>query len=168
MSGRSIEERLQRLEDLEAIRQIVIDYAVALDEKDAETYLAQFSEQGEWVLGSMVKKGKDEIRALVDGLFRHRPDDFVNLESFEITFHPQIILKGDRATMKVAHLATRRGPGGNPVPVLMGRYQDELTREDGTWKILRRVDNPTMPTAAEYSPVMQTRQKILEANTKPV
>lgn len=162
-----LEERLQLLEDREAIRQIVIDYAVALDERDAETYLAQFSEEGEWVNGSMVRKGKEEIRALVDGLFRNRPDDFVNLESFEITFHPQIQIEGDRAKMKCAHLATRRGPGGNPVPVLMGRYEDELIRENGAWKILRRVDKPTMPTGAEYAPVMQTRQKILEQNLKP-
>jgi ketosteroid isomerase-like protein len=162
----SIEQRLQILEDKEAIRQIIIDYASALDEQDADSYVGLFADDGEWAIGSMVRKGKDEIRALVDGLFRSRTDDFVNLESFEITFHPRIELDGDRAKMRSGHVAFRRAPGGNPVPVLFGRYEDEFIRENGTWKILRRTDIPTIPTAEEYGPVLRARGQILDQNIK--
>ncbi|MBN8830673.1 MAG: nuclear transport factor 2 family protein, partial [Sphingomonadales bacterium] len=155
----SLEQRLLVLEDKEAIRQIVIDYAAALDAQDADAYVALFAQDAEWVNGGMVRKGKEEIRALVAGLFPTRPDDFVNLETFEISFHPRIELDGDRATMRSGHLLFRRGPGGNPVPVLFGRYEDEFIREDGAWKILRRVDLPTIPTAEEYGPVIRARQK---------
>lgn len=163
---RSLEERLQELEDKEAIRQIVIDYAAALDAQDAEAYAALFADDAEWVNGGIVRKGKEEIKALIAGLFPTRPDDFVNLESFEVTFHPQIRLDGDRATMRSGHLLFRRAPGGNPVPVLFGRYQDEFIREHGEWKILRRQDTPTIPTGEEYGPVIRTRQRIQEQHIK--
>lgn len=162
----SIEQRLQILEDKEAIRQISIDYASALDNQDAEAYVALFADDGEWAIGSMVRKGKDEIRALVHGLFYARADDFVNLESFEITFHPRIELNGDRAKMKSGHVAFRRAPGGNPVPVLFGRYEDEFIRKDGIWKIWRRLDIPTIPTADEYGPVLRARSAILDHNVR--
>ena len=168
MSGapRSVEERLQLLEDKEAIRQIVIDYAAALDAQDADAYIALFADDAEWVNGSMVRKGKAEIRALVAGLYATRPDDFENLETFEITFHPRLELNGDRAKMKSGHLLFRRGPGGNPVPVLFGRYEDEFIREEGEWKILRRVDQPTIPTGEEYGPVIRARQRIQEQHIR--
>ena len=43
-----------------------------------------------------------------------------------------------------------RGPNGEPTPMLGGRYEDEFIREDGEWKILRRVDYPVMPTQEEW------------------
>ena len=52
----------------------------------------------------------------------------------------------------------KRGPDGSPTPTLAGRYEDELIREDGQWKILRRVDFPVMPTAEEWGKIMQARR----------
>jgi hypothetical protein len=52
-----------------------------------------------------------------------------------------------------------RGPKGEPTPALAGRYEDELIREDGQWKILRRVDHPVMPTAAEWNKVIEERRR---------
>lgn len=48
------------------------------------------------------------------------------------------------------HLLVMRDPQGSPRPALAGRYEDEFIREDGQWKILRRVDHPVMPTAEEW------------------
>ena len=62
--------------------------------------------------------------------------------------------------------AFRRAPGGNTVPVLFGRYEDEFIRENGTWKILRRTDIPTIPTAEEYGPILRVRGQILDQNIK--
>jgi hypothetical protein len=44
------------------------------------------------------------------------------------------------------------------VPELAGLYEDEFVREDGEWKILRRVDNPIMPTREEWLREMAARR----------
>lgn len=51
-----------------------------------------------------------------------------------------------------------RGADGGPTPALAGFYEDEFVREDGQWKILRRVDNPVMPTSEEWRAQMAARQ----------
>jgi hypothetical protein len=56
------------------------------------------------------------------------------------------------------HLLVVRGPKGEPTPVLSGRYEDELVREDGQWKILRRVDYPVMPTSGEWMKFIRERR----------
>ena len=67
-------------------------------------------------------------------------------------------MNGDRATARSRHLLLMRGPDGSPVPELAGLYEDEFIREDGEWKILRRVDNPIMPTPEEWRREMAERQ----------
>jgi hypothetical protein len=44
--------------------------------------------------------------------------------------------------------------------MLTGLYEDELIRVDGEWKILRRVDNPIMPTPEEWRKVMAERAAV--------
>ena len=39
--------------------------------------------------------------------------------------------------------------------MLGGRYEDEFIRENGEWKILRRVDFPVMPTQEEWMEVVR-------------
>ncbi len=153
----SIEARLQRAEDELAIRRLLVDYATALETHDAEAYVALFARNGVWINGSMVRKAPDEIRALVVGMFGKRPPDFVNRESFELVSNPEIDLDGDHATVRSRHLLFRRAPDGSPLPVLSGQYEDQLIREDGKWKFLRRVDNPIMPTGAEWLAKMRAR-----------
>jgi SnoaL-like protein len=65
---------------------------------------------------------------------------------------------GDRATARSRHLLVMRGPKGEPTPALAGRYEDELIREDGQWKILRRVDYPVIPTAEEWMEFIRERK----------
>jgi hypothetical protein len=67
-------------------------------------------------------------------------------------------VQGDRATARSRHLLLMRGEGGSPVPGLTGLYEDEFVREDGEWKILRRVDHPIMPTPEEWRKIMAERQ----------
>jgi len=49
--GQSVEERLRRLEDLDEIRRVFIDYGHQLDRHDFESYTDLFTEDAELLLG---------------------------------------------------------------------------------------------------------------------
>ncbi|MBT2187372.1 nuclear transport factor 2 family protein [Sphingobium nicotianae] len=157
----TLEQRVQRLEDEDAIRHIFIAYAAALDGKNADAYVALFAKNGQWINGSIVRKGPAEIHALIDGMFHNTPAGYVNKDSFELTFHPDIKVDGDRATSRSEHVLFRRHMDGSGLPqaVLFGRYEDEFIRENGVWKILKRVDIPTIPTPEEWGRIMRARQQ---------
>ncbi len=153
----SIEARLQRVEDEIAISRIPIEYSRALDARDFAAYTALFAKNGEWVNGSLVRKGPEEIMKMLIGVYGPQQPGYVNRQSLEITTNIDVKVNGDHATARSQHLLIRRGPDGTPQPALAGRYEDELIREDGQWKILRRVDYPIMPTAEEWLAMMRAR-----------
>ena len=153
----TLEQRLQRVEDELAIRRVLVDYASTQDARDYPAYAALFAKDGEWVNGKTVHKGRAAIQKMLVDLYGMPPPGFVNGDSFHLTFNPEIDLKGDRATVRSRHVLFLRGPRGEPVPSLAGRYEDEFIREDGAWKILRRVDFPVMPTAEEWLKFIRER-----------
>jgi uncharacterized protein (TIGR02246 family) len=157
-SGLTVEQRLQRVEDELAIRRVLVDYSATQDAKDYEGYAALFAKNGEWVNGKTVHKGREAILKMLVGLYGTPPAGYVNNESYHISSNPQVDVKGDRATARSRHLLVMRGPKGEPTPVLAGRYEDELIREEGKWKILRRVDYPVMPTSEEWMKFIQERR----------
>jgi uncharacterized protein (TIGR02246 family) len=154
----TIEQRLQRVEDELAIRRVLIDYAVTQDARDYDGYAALFAKDGEWVNGKSVHKGRQAIHKMLVDLYGAPPPGYVNADSYHISSNPEIEVNGDRATVRSRHLLILRGPNGEPTPALAGRYEDEMIREDGKWKILRRVDNPVMPTREEWMKFIQQRR----------
>ena len=153
----SIEQRLRKAEDTLAIQRVLVEYAARLDARDFDGYADLFAPGGEWRNGATVRRGPAEIKEMLAGLFGEPPADFVNRESYHLVSNPQVEVDGDRATARSRHLLLMRGDGGQPVPMLTGLYEDELIRVDGEWKILRRVDNPIMPTPEEWRKVMAER-----------
>jgi len=154
----SLEARLKRVEDELEIRRIPIAYARALDERNIDAYVALFAKNGEWVNGSIVRKGPAQIRDLLVGLYgASTPPGYVNMQSMEFTTNVDVQIDGDHATAHSQHLLIKRGPDGTPTPVLAGRYVDQLIRENGRWKILRREDHPVLPTAEEWLKVMRAK-----------
>ena len=156
--GTAILQRLQHAEDELAIRRLLIDYAWTQDARDFAAYAALFSREGEWINGSIVHKGPTDIRKMLDGIYGPPPAGYVNRDSFHVSTNMQIDIKGDRATARSRHLLFTRGPDGRPKPTLAGQYRDDLIREDGAWKFLRRVDTPLMPTPEEWSKIMRARK----------
>jgi len=155
----SIEQRLQQVEDQLAIQRILIEYSARLDAHDVDGYVDLFAQNGVWQNGNLKFTGPDEIRGLLVGMFGETPAGFVNSESYHITTNPQVDVRGDTATARSRHLLIRRGENGAPTPTLAGLYEDELIRESGEWKILRRVDNPIMPNREEWSEQMRRRRE---------
>jgi len=146
----ALQARLQRAEDQLAIQRVITDYSKFIDAQDYDAYAALFAKDGVWQNGATVRRGKDEIKAMLTGLFGTPPPGFVNRESYHLVSNMEVNVDGDHATARSRHLLVMRGPDGSPIPELAGFYEDEFIREDGRWKILRRVDNPVMPTSEEW------------------
>jgi len=136
----SIEARVARLEDLEAIRALLADYRRHLDGKDFRAYASLFAREGEFIAGeddTIRARGPEAIFALVDGmrgtLLTDRGGDDVHVAVNEV-----IELDGDRATATSTWVYLIRGGDDAPEVSKIGHYEDLLTREDGGWKFLRR------------------------------
>ncbi len=157
-NGLTLEKRLQRVEDELAIGRILVDYAARQDARDYTGYAALFAKNGEWVNGKNAYKGREAIVKMLATLYGTPPPGYTNSDSYHINTNFQIDVNGDRATAHSRHLLVLRGPKGEPTPALAGRYADELIREDGQWKILRRVDTPLMPTPEEWMKFISERK----------
>jgi ketosteroid isomerase-like protein len=142
--------RLRRLEDLEQIRQLFIDYKHVLDGKDFSGYASLFAEDGEFVAIAGGARGRAEIEAMVaampgtDLLAAKVGDDF------HLVLNPQIQLDAndpDRARAQSTWAYVVKGDDGEPVLAKLGHYDDELVREAGSWRFLRREAPMDIPAA---------------------
>jgi uncharacterized protein (TIGR02246 family) len=153
----TLEARLQKAEDTIAIQRVITDYSKFIDAQDYESYAGLFAREGTWQTGNTVRKGPDEIKAMLVGLFGTPPPGFVNTDSYHLVSNIEVNVDGDHATARSRHLLVMRGAGGAPTPMLAGRYEDEFIREGGKWKILHRTDFPVMPTSEEWIKVINAR-----------
>lgn len=138
MSVERLSERVQYLEDLEAIRHTWRDYCMRLDAGDMEGLGDVFAEDG--VLETV---GLEVIRPGADGVFRGREsiiNDFYSLSSAakpqtelfvtgHLSTNMQIDLKGDEATTLAYWFEIIRND-----LVLIGTYQHRLRREADRWR----------------------------------
>jgi len=157
-AAQSVEERLSQVEDELAIQRVITEYAVRLDALDLEGYLELFADNGIWQVGQTQRRGRDEIRAMLEGLYGEAEIEPFGYDQFRMVGNFQIEVDGDTATARSRHIEFVRGERGNPSAILSGLYVDEFVREDGAWKIAHRTDYPIMPTAAEWREQMAERQ----------
>jgi hypothetical protein len=93
----SVEDRLQRLEDREAIRSLLIDYGRALDKRDFTAYGKLFARNGTWKGGMGSATGPEEIGKMVEaGFGRMKPEQYT--DSNHVMTSMDIELDGDTAT----------------------------------------------------------------------
>ena len=143
-AGSDAEVRLRRLEDLEQIRQLFVEYKMVLDKQDFAAYGALFAADGEFVAGPQRARGPAAIQALVEAM----PGSLLGSapgEDFHVVINPLIDLDPadpDRATAQVTWLYVIKGEDGGPALCKLGHYDDQLIREAGRWRFLCR-DAPT-------------------------
>ncbi|HEY4333332.1 MAG TPA: nuclear transport factor 2 family protein [Ilumatobacteraceae bacterium] len=134
--------RLQRLEDLDAIRQLFIDYGRHLDRCDFAAYAALFADDGEVLLGPLGRaQGPDAIRALMERTLAGREG-----ETYHVISSPVIELSGDTATSSVMWTVVARNSEGGTAVTMIGHHDDQLVRQRGQWRFARRrgfVDIPS-------------------------
>jgi uncharacterized protein (TIGR02246 family) len=129
-------ERLQVLEDREEIRQIFVDYAKYLDAADHAGYASLFAPDG--VLAAQLGEavGPAAIEAILDKnlgpqVRGHLPT------SIHVITNQQIDVDGDTATATTVWYYLTTDTDACPAILQSGRYEDDLVRVDGTWKIKR-------------------------------
>ncbi len=132
--------RVRRLEDINAIHQLFIDYGVHLDAKDFAAYAELFADDAEVLLGPMGRaKGREEIRSLMEKV-GGEPG-----ESIHIIGSPRVDLDGDSATATVMWTVVNKDAEGRPSLGMVGHHRDELVRRDGRWYFLRRAGYVDIP-----------------------
>ncbi|WP_238439032.1 nuclear transport factor 2 family protein [Frankia nepalensis] len=133
---RSLSERLARLEDLEEIRKLYIDYGRHLDAGDPAAYAALFARDAKLRLGPVMRAdGREQIERAAAQVVKLAPDG--SKSSVHLLGSPLVELAGDTATGECVWAAVSRDDDGAP-RVLVGRHVDELVREDGRWRFARR------------------------------
>ena len=137
----TLEARLQRLEDLEEIRQLFIDYGHHLDHGEFDRYAALFAEEGEVLLGPV---GRAKGPAAIEDLMRRTLSGPAGT-SYHLISNPRISLDGDRATTEVMWTVLARDTDDRPVVTMTGRHRDTLVRERGRWRFLRRAGYVDIP-----------------------
>lgn len=146
-------EKLQRLIDLEDIRQLVARYNFAFDERDEVAYLDCWTEDGfvERRNSKPSCRGHAQLAALVR--------DFP-VEGRHISTDLVIDLAGDEATMRHYLLYLDMGP---PCEISMfGVWNDKAVRTASGWKYKERIFDPLTIRESEVSPEFMAAIEALE------
>jgi uncharacterized protein (TIGR02246 family) len=133
----TLEVRLRQLEDREAIRDLLVEYARCLDAADHAGYANLFTEGGELNARLGQAKGREAIRALLDDRLGADPRA-PRKTAFHLIGNPIIAVDGDRATSSALWAYITHDDEGYPTILQLGRYSDVLVRDEGRWRFERR------------------------------
>jgi uncharacterized protein (TIGR02246 family) len=133
----SLEERLQRLEDLEEIRRLLEEYARCLDAGDHAGYAELFTKDGELHAQLGEAKGREAIRSLLDARLKDGGSS-ARRTAFHQIGNATIDVDGDQATSRVMWAYVTHDDGNYPMILQVGHYNDELVRDAGRWRFRRR------------------------------
>lgn len=122
-----MEQRIARLEALEAIRDLDARYCRALDDGDWDTLVSLFTDDGEFV-GLSRARGPAALRTFFAGL----ADAGLTAFWHHVT-NLEITLDGPDAARARSFLWQPCVQDGVP-HIAAGRYLDTLRRVDGTWR----------------------------------
>jgi hypothetical protein len=150
-AGRSLETRLQALEDEKDIRDLLVDYGHCFDTFDFVGYSKLFSEKGTWKgnYGGkyVVATGPSEVLAMMNRVNRSTSYDPKNIAAMHLMTNFVIQVNGDHAVSRSRWTFFTRDASNKLVPSLAGHYDDTLIREKGQWKFLERKVTRDIPPA---------------------
>ena len=134
--------KIEEVGDRFAIRQLVDEYAIAVDSRDGERFAALFAAGGKLAVyepdeqtPSLVYTGREELLTVVE-----------LVASFSVTYHVMtnhvVELDGDTATASTYGLTHHLGddPDGDGLrdTLMLLRYDDDLRREGDGWRFVER------------------------------
>jgi hypothetical protein len=133
----TVEARLRKTEDVQAIQSLLVHYGRELDKRDYKAYGALFAQDGSWKGGMGTGTGPDAIAKMVAAGF-----DRMSPSLYEKSYHSMtsfdVVVDGDTATAWSRWTWIVVGADGKPQPERAGHYEDTLVRERGEWKFKSR------------------------------
>ncbi|MFC1838189.1 nuclear transport factor 2 family protein [Thermodesulfobacteriota bacterium] len=145
----TLEARVKKLEDLEEIRQRIMDYGRFLDQRDFKSFSELFAKtKGEWIGGMGRAKGSQAIRELMESTIGKNTSMTQSLHLFT---NESIHVNGDQARAVTKWIFMVTGESNRPELYFVGHYEDTMIRENGRWKFLRRVVHADIPTDGQIS-----------------
>jgi ketosteroid isomerase-like protein len=130
MSVESLEARIQRLEDIEAIRQLKGKFAYYADIKDLDGFMSLVADDAIWAFGAWGNyEGKDAIREFSKD---------VTLVTYSFMLHHfynlYLEVNGDTASGRWYFLVPSTNSTTQNAEWLAGIYDEEYVRVNGAWK----------------------------------
>ena len=127
----TIEQRLQRVEDIEAIRQLKAAYCDACDDDhNGDAVVALFTANGSWGQGGFEPFVGRE--AIAEYLFSIRDGKGMQRSAHLVT-NPNIEVDGDRAKASWRFVMMYKATEDGAFHRIIGRYEDTYIREQGQW-----------------------------------
>jgi len=139
-----LRERVRTLEDREEIRNLIQAYRKTLDDRDLRAFSELFAAEGTWTGRSGTATGPEEIYSMLSAALPDNPPA-PGSTLWHLNTDPAIEVDGDRATAFTFWMHVRRGDGDVPVLPTLGGYEDELIRENGSWRFQLRTAVPLIP-----------------------
>lgn len=132
MTDPSFAARIQRLEDIEAIRRLKSLYShyanVGEGSGDPEKFAALFTEDCEWDLSNNPLHGR---QAIIDRLHEIERLHYIGLH---FALNPRIDVNGDEAYGEWDLIFPVYPPDGAPMTTVCGFYWDRFRRTEDGWK----------------------------------
>jgi uncharacterized protein (TIGR02246 family) len=124
-------------EDQLAIQGLAARYNFAVDSGDGEAFAATFVEGGVLNLGAALIEGRPALQEFAE----HFPS--TRRSPRHVSTNLVIDGDGDQATLQAyVVICAVSGDPAAPTIVAMGTYDDLLSKEDGTWRFVRRNFTP--------------------------
>jgi hypothetical protein len=130
--------RLEALEAREAIRSLWAEYGRTLDARDFASFAKLWARNAEFGSGPNAAKGPAAIAAQLEkAIGSNYPDS--KGKNFHLYFNESITVNGDHATAVSKGGYVMATPENTKADfLLLAEYRDELVKEDGVWKFLKR------------------------------
>ena len=144
-SQQALVARLEAMEAREAIRALWAEYGRTLDARDFVAFSKLFARNAEFGSGPGAAKGPAAIGAMLEkAIGSNYPDS--KGKNFHLYFNESIEVTGDRATAISKGGYVMATPDNTKADfLLLAEYRDELIKEDGQWKFLKRVIRGEIP-----------------------
>ena len=141
---RALQSRVQTLEDREAIHKLLDDYGRLIDERNFDAFAQLWAKASEYDSAGTVTKGPAAIAGFLKDIIGRNPSGF-GTPNFHVFFNETVEVNGDTATARSKAAFMVPAEGNKPSMVMLANYHDELVREDGRWKFLKRVVRGDIP-----------------------
>lgn len=133
---KSMEDRLQALEDRQAIYQVVCGYGYAVDGLNGEAVGSFYTDEGVYAVGDI---GRMEGRETIEAITRDPGHlAYVGAGCAHISTLPYVVIEGDQAVATCHTMVNMHGENGFFIGRLSASRIDLSRQDDGSWKIVHR------------------------------